>query len=321
MDYQRFLRLRGPIWEAFEEGLARSRERSKRLPHDEVELQAFRYRQVLHDFALARSRFPGTRAAERLSRLALGGAYALQRDYDGGRFRILPFFSRTFPRAFRELSPHVGIAVAIFLIAALFGFFTATMQPGVGLTFLGPEAVEGLRRGHLWTETLSSILPPSVSSSAIATNNMSVAITGWAGGALFGAGALYVLLLNGLMLGAVFGITSHYSLSGALFEFVAAHGFLEITLILVTTGAGLSMGRALVEAGEVPRREALPRAARSALVVLLGSLPWFLILGFVEAFVSPSTSVPLASKLLLGLALEALFLVAALHPLREESRP
>jgi uncharacterized membrane protein SpoIIM required for sporulation len=321
MDYHRFLRLRGPIWEAFEEGLARSRKSSPPPSHDDVELQAFRYRQVLHDFALARERFPGTRAAQRLSSLALAGAYALQRDYEPSRFGIVSFFLVTFPRAFRKLVPHIAIASSIFAVAALFGFFTATLQPGMGLALLGPEAMEDLRQGHLWTESLSSVVPPSVTSSAIATNNMSVAITGWAGGALFGLGALYVLLLNGLMLGAVFGVTSHFALSGALFEFVVAHGFLEITLILVSAAAGLSMGRALVEAGELPRRESLPLAARSALVVLLGCLPWFLVLGLVEAFVSPAPAVPFASKVLLGLALESFFLVAALNPfLREPER-
>ncbi|MGH9323205.1 MAG: stage II sporulation protein M [Vicinamibacteria bacterium] len=289
------------------------------MRYADLEALAVRYRQVLHDFALARSRFPRTRAAERLASLALEGNYVLQRGYETSRFGVGRFLTRTFPRAFRAVCPQIALAAAIFIASALLGLFVATVQPGMAFTFLGPEAVEGLSEGRLWTEALGIVVPPSVSSSAIATNNMSVAISSWAGGALAGLGALYVLLLNGLLLGAVVGITGHYALAGRLLDFVAAHGPLEITLILVTAGAGLSVGRALVEAGEAPRRESLPNAARSALSVLLGSLPWFVMLGLVEGFISPSTEVPAASKVLLGLTLESLFLFVAWNPFLPES--
>lgn len=319
MDYQRFLRMRDPIWSAFEEGLRRARGRATPMSYGDLETLAVRYRQVLHDFALARSRFPQTRAAERLASLALEGTYVLQRDHETSGFSIGRFLTRTFPSAFRRVSPQIALAAGLFIASALFGLFMAAVQPGMAFAFLGPEAVEGLREGKLWTDSLGTLVPPSISSSAIATNNMGVAIFAWAGGTLAGIGALYVLLLNGLLLGAVVGITGHYDLAGRLLTFVAAHGPLEITLILVTAGAGLSVGRALLETGDTPRRESLPAAARSALSVLLGSLPWFVILGLVEGFISPSTEVPTESKVLLGLTLLSLYLVVAWNPFLVES--
>ncbi len=319
MDYQRFLRTREPIWKGLEEGLRRARDGRSTLRYADLEALAVQYRRVLHDFALARSRFPSTRAAERLAALTLEGTYVLQRDPETSRFGVARFLTRTFPRAFRAVSPQIGIAALLFVSSLFLGQFLAIMQPGMALAFLGPEAVSGLSEGRLWTESLGTVVPPSISSSAIATNNMSVAIAAWAGGALAGLGALYVLLLNGLLLGAVVGITAHYDLAGRLLTFVAAHGPLEITLILVAAGAGLSVGRALVEAGEAPRRESLPKAAREALSVLLGCLPWFVLLGVVEGFISPSESIPAASKVLLGITLLSLFLVFAWNPFLRES--
>ena len=137
---------------------------------------------------------------------------------------------------------------------------------------------------------------------------MSVAITAFAGGALAGLGALYVVLLNGFLLGAILGITSHYGMASALLEFIAAHGPLEITLILTTAGAGLLAGRALVQATDRPRREVLREAGRDATVVLVGCLPWFLFLGVVEAFVSPIPGFAAVFKVALGGALLALAL-------------
>ena len=157
-------------------------------------------------------------------------------------------------------------------------------------------------------------VPPAYSSSGIATNNLSVALTAWSGGLLAGIVPLYVVLLNGLMLGATVGVTLHYSMAGELLGFIAAHGPLELTLILVAAAAGLGLGRALVAAGDHPRSVALREAGRDSLAVLLGCLPWFVVLALVEVFVSPSPELPVAVKLILGLALEGLFLALALRP-------
>ena len=104
---------------------------------------------------------------------------------------------------------------------------------------------------------------------------------------LAGLVPLYVILLNGLMLGALLGVTLHYSMAGPLLVFISAHGLLELTLILVSAAAGLAVGRALVAADDRPRAVAVRRAATESLAVLLGCLPWFVILALVEVFVSP----------------------------------
>jgi uncharacterized membrane protein SpoIIM required for sporulation len=320
MDYARFVRLRRPLWDEFESRLQAARDDDDALGHQALETLALRYRQVLHDHALAGARFGGTGAARRLWRLALDGTHWLQRERGDRLPGPWTFVTRTFPDAFRAHLPYLALATALFTSAAVLGFVLAVLQPGMGMALLGPDRMEDLRNGKLWTEALTTSVPPALSSSTIATNNMSVALTGWAGGALAGLGALYVVLLNGLLLGAVFGITLPYGMADELLTFVSAHGPLEITLILTTAASGLGMGRALVAAEDRPRREAVQDAARRALVVLLGCLPWFVLLGVVEAFLSPSPELDPSVKALLGLGLESLFLVVALGPLRQGAR-
>jgi uncharacterized membrane protein SpoIIM required for sporulation len=312
MDYARFVRQRAAGWDAFARLLLSVRE--GRLTHASLEDLAFQYRQILHDHALVRHRFPRTGAAQRLQQLALEGTRTL--SVERGRHVLGPyrFLTEAFPRAFRRSLLPIGPVAIIFITALLLGFSLTTLRPGIGATLLGPERVEGLKDGHLWTESLVSSVPASVSSSFIATNNMGVALTGWAGGALGGLGAIYVALLNGFMLGAIVSVTWHFSMAANLLEFVSAHGPLELTLIVVTSGAGLGMGQALVAAGDLPRREAIAAAGRDALVVLLGCLPWFLLLGTVEAWISPAPGVAWSLKLALGLSLEASFLTFAWNP-------
>lgn len=318
MDYARFVRLRRPLWEEFAVRLRGLDPRGRAgagssLSHGELEELAFRYRQVLHDHALAAARYPGTAAAGRLEALALEGTRRLSRGgrERGGGFRH--FFSHTFPAAFQRHLGSLGVTAGLFFLATAFGLVLAMLQPGVGVAFLGPEAVDGLAEGRLWTDSLVSSVPPAFSSSSIATNNISVALTAWSGGVLAGLVPLWVVLLNGFMLGSIVSVTLHYSMAGALLAFIAAHGPLEITLILVSAAAGLAVGRAVVAAGDRPRGAAIQEAARDAFAVLLGCVPWFVVLALVEVFVSPSPELPPAVKVALGLALEVLFLTLALR--------
>jgi uncharacterized membrane protein SpoIIM required for sporulation len=319
VDYSRFVAHRRKIWDELEARLGAVRRQARSLSHEDLEQIAIQYRQVLHDHALIDARYPGTGAAARLRRLALQGTHFLHQHHGSHRLSLPYFFGTLFPRAFQQHLRPLGLAVSLFLVATIFGLGMAAAQPAVGALILGPERIAGLKEGHLWTEALTTTVPPSYSSSFIATNNMSVGLAAWVLGATAGLGSIYVLLLNGLMLGSIFGITMHYRMAPALLEFIAAHGPLELTLIMVCSAAGLGLAGALVIAEDRPRWQVLRERTRSSLLLLLGCLPWFLVLGLVEALVSPSPDLPALFKVVLGLSLEALFLAVALRPLARPS--
>lgn len=310
--YERFVRTRSGLWDDFEKRLADPRRHA--ASHADLETLALQYRQVLHDHGLALARYPGTGVARRLGALALQGTHALQWDRGDRMPGLGSFFLRSFPRSFRRHLPYLGAVTLLFVTAVLFGLTLGIAQPAVGTSLLGPAAVQGMREGHLWTESLVTTVPPAFSSSRIATNNMSVALLGWAGGALAGLGTLYVVVLNGLMLGAIVAATVHYGLAGDILVFMSAHGPLELTLILVSAAGGLALGHALVAAEDRPRALVLQEASRESLVLLLGCLPWFVVLGFVESFVSPVVAFPPALKAALGTALFSLFVLVAANP-------
>jgi uncharacterized membrane protein SpoIIM required for sporulation len=122
-----------------------------------------------------------------------------------------------------------------------------------------------------------------------------------------------VLLWNGLFLGIVFGTVFQYGMADRLGEFIAAHGPLELTLIVVSAAGGLGLGRALVAPDDRPRRDALADAGEKAGVLLVGSLPFFVVLGVVEGFLSPSPTLSVSLKLVLGVSLLAVYLAIALQ--------
>ncbi|HPC82232.1 MAG TPA: stage II sporulation protein M [Thermoanaerobaculaceae bacterium] len=314
MDYQGFVAGRQALWQSFESGLAKLRRRARSTTYGEVEALAVQYRQVLHDRALAQARFAGTGAARRLQRLGLEGTYLLRCDEAGVKWSWRRLLGRALPSAMRALLPRLGVCVALFAVASGFGLISTLANPDSAALVLGPARLRQLQEGRLWTESITSAVPPSVTSSAIATNNLSVALLAWAGGAAGGLGALYVVLLNGFLLGATFGVVAHYGMAARLGEFVVAHGPLEVTIILVSAAAGLGLGKALVVASERRRSELVRAETGAALGVLGACLPWLAVLAVVESFISPLAGVSVLAKVSLGFALLALFVLVGFRP-------
>lgn len=151
----------------------------------------------------------------------------------------------------------------------------------------------------------------------IAVNNIKVSLLAFLGGAAFGLGSIYVLLFNGLMFGAVFGYCVKNGFHDRLADFVASHGFLELTVIVAAAFAGLVMGRGiwrgLIE-DRAKWRERLTETAYEAQVLAMGIIPWLILAGIIEGFVSPFPSLASFEKLLLGLMLAAIFFLYTFWP-------
>jgi uncharacterized membrane protein SpoIIM required for sporulation len=79
----------------------------------------------------------------------------------------------------------------------------------------------------------------------------------------------------------------------------------------VTAAAGLRMGAVLVDPGPRPRAAALAAEARSGVEVVLGTMPWLVLAGLVEGFVTGS-GLGLGLALAIGFALGAVFWALAL---------
>jgi uncharacterized membrane protein SpoIIM required for sporulation len=313
--YSQFTKSREAFWASFAGRLQNASGRPGSVTFESLETLAVDYRRVLQDHALVRARFPASALGRRLETLAVDATHLFFAEDSKEHLSLRRFFGQIFPESMKAHTPHMVLCGILFVCAMVMAFSAATVQPAIGAQILGPTAIANLERGELWTESISRVVPSSVSSSAIATNNMSVAITAWAGGALFGIGSIFVVLNNGFLLGAVFGTTARFGMSHELFAFIGAHGPLELTLIMVSAGHGLAIGHALIAPHDRSRQLAVAEAARRAMAGLVGILPWFLILGVVEGFVSPSEAIGPEVKLALGAVLLAAFLLVSFRPI------
>ncbi len=321
MDYRLFLEQGQSSWVQLEE-LFRSVRRSglEKLTHDELEGLAASHRRAVSDFAYARTHFPGSSAERRLRQLAFEGHRHLAARREPAVPRLKRFLRLDVPLAFRNSSGAIAVAVAIFLGAALLGAVLTTVNESVADVLVGREGVEGLRDGKIWTDEVGKVMPGSVLSSRIFTNNITVALLCWLGGALLGVGTLWLLVFNGLHIGAVFTIVWQYGLFDRLLAWVSAHGPLELFLIVVASAAGLELARGEIQATHEPRAVVMARHAKRSAHLALGVAPWLVLLGFVEGFVSPQMDLATSFKALIGIALLGAFLAYALRPLPTEYR-
>ena len=140
----------------------------------------------------------------------------------------------------------------------LAGFLVVLADPQLAEQVLPADLTRVVRDGQLWTDIPAE--RRALAASTIATNNIRVSILAFAGGILLGTLTVYVLVLNGLLFGAIFGYTHLYGLDGSLLAFVSPHGYLELTVIFIAGGAGLRMAWGIVHPGLLWRRDALVRA-------------------------------------------------------------
>lgn len=313
MDYGQFQKQGEQDWEEAASGLAAFERRGPSgLSYEELETLAQNHRRVVSDFAFARTHFPGTVAERKLRSLAFRGHRLMARPEQPLFKRILAFFSSGFPELFCSLLPNILTAAGIFILAALLGAVLTILRPETAAVFMGPEGVQRVQEGEFWVEKITSTTPPALSSSTILTNNISVALMAWGGGILLGLLTIYLLLFNGLMLGSIMALTFQSGIGPKLLRFISAHGPLELTLIVIASAAGLEMARGLVFTTDQPRAAAFTEAAQRAFLLVLGTVPWFALLGLVEGYISPSEAFPAWSKVTFGVALMAAFLFWAL---------
>ena len=88
-----------------------------------------------------------------------------------------------------------------------------------------------------------------MAASGIMTNNLTVGFSMFAAGIGGGLGTLWMLITNGLLMGVLAVATARAGMALQLWDFVAAHGALELPAIFIAAGAGLEIARGLLFPG------------------------------------------------------------------------
>ena len=277
------------------------------LTHDEVRELALLYRQTAADLSTAREDPASATLARYLNDL-LSRSHNLV--YSGAaRARpagIVRFYTHDFPQVFRDTLPYTLAALALFLAGGAAAIVLSVTDPRFDRLLLNAQMIDTIERRQMWTHGILSMKPAATS--AIMTNNLTVSLAACATGMLAGIGPVYMMLVNGLLIGVIATACARAGMGVQLWSFVAPHGSLELPAIFIAGGAGLVLARGILFPGTLPRRESVAEAGRTAIRLLLGVIPMLVVAGVIEGFVSP-TPVDAALKFTIGAGLFVLLLL------------
>ncbi len=304
---ERFYQQHKAQWEELEALLATLGSPSGRVSMEQLQRLDSLYWHVGRDVAWAETHAPESRLAEHLRHL-LARAHSLLHGQDEKR-SLRQWSSdlvRGFPLAVHRLSGAMLLSALVFLVGIALGVVLILVSEDAAGLLLSPGMIEAVQSGKMWTEGLLNVMPSSIISAGIATNNITVTFAAFAFGIFFGLGSLYIMLMNGLLLGAAAAYCVQGGIGYAFFSFVSGHGVVELSVIVLSGGAGWALGLSLLAPGRLPRGEAIRQTAKEGMMILFAAVPLLLFAGFIEGYLSPAEALPGWAKMIIGVVLGAL---------------
>lgn len=295
-----FVRRHAKAWEDFE----RRFEDGGDVPPDEL---ADGYVRLTDDLAYARTFYPGSPTAAYLNGLAALVHRRIYRNRREEPGRLVRFWTREIPETvYRERSALL-LSLALFAGFVVLGAVSAAFDDTYVRLILG-DAYVNMTLANIERGDPMAVYKADDAAGmflGIAQNNVIVSFLAFLGmlpvGDLalpgFSFGTAFLLMTNGVMLGAFQYIFHQHGVFWESVRTIWIHGTLEISAIVVAGGAGFAMGNALLFPGTYPRLAALRRGALRGMKIVVGLVPVFTVAALLEGFVTRHTEMPLALSL------------------------
>lgn len=258
-------------------------------------------RRVSEHLAIARHRSYAAPLIARLNALALRGHSELYRDRGATGSRLLRLFTIEFPRAVRADGRLLLLGFVLLFGLGVGIAIAAQYWPDLPYAILGAEEIQSMERMH--DPALRGSREVSADFAMFGfyvEHNVSIAFWCYALGMLLGLGTLYLLIVNGVIMGAVFGHMHRVGLGVPLESFAITHGAFELTGIMLAGLAGLKLGLAILAPGALTRRAAVRRAANDGMPIVAGATAMLVLAALLEATWSPLVTITPTTKFWVG---------------------
>jgi len=302
MRADEFYQSRKRDWEALSHLLDLSQKDMSRLTETQVRDMARLYRAVTSDLALAKRDFPRNEIAAYLNQLVARAHAVVYRSEPLALKRLWHFAFIGFPRLFRATWIFTFIAALFFILPAVASAISVYSRPETVTLLLPPGSqhlISTVEDKKLWIDIPVEERP--YISAFIMRNNIQVSFLAFGSGLTAGLMTLWVLFMNGLIIGSLTGLTAFHGIGFELWTFVIGHGVIELTVIFIAGGSGLMLGWAILRPGLMRRRDALAQAAQKSVYLLLGAVPWLVVAGAIEGFISPNEDIAIPIKWTVGI--------------------
>lgn len=257
------------------------------------------YIDITNDLSFAASHYPQSKITGYLNGVSSKLHQFIHKKKKTRYSRIITFWTHEIPEIMYHSRKELLYSFLIFTITAFIGAFSAANDDGFVRLILGDRYVD------MTLENINKNDPMAVYKSMqpggmfvnITINNIRVSFVVFIYGIFTSLASGYVLLRNGIMLGAFQYFFYEQGLLGESALAVWTHGTLEISAIIVAGAAGITMGNGWLFPKTHTRLESFRRSAAKGGKIVLGTVPIFIIAGFLESYVTRHTEFPWGLRL------------------------
>lgn len=295
MKQEHFIALHGQEWDTLQTWLGQVELRSREAMRSSQALEfPAAYRRLCHHLALARARGYSREVTDRLQNIVQQGHRVLYRPPAPRWHRIAIFLIADFPRQVRAQWRYVALAAALLYLPMLLCLVLVQLKPELAHTVFGSTQLAEF-------EKMYDPANPSIGRSSgtdlgmfghYVMNNISIAFRTFASGLLLGVGAIYVMTMNGVIIGSLAGHLTGMGFGHPFWRFVVGHSSFELTALVISGAAGLRLGLTLLAPGRQRRGPAMVEAGWIGAQLALGAFAMLLMAAFIEAFWSSIASLP-----------------------------
>ena len=289
------------FWQQFEQQLTKL-ELKRQLSTEAIAEFGPDYRTLCHHLALANSRNYSAGLCRSLQNLVDRAHRQIYQRKNSIRKQLSQFVKYTLPQTFRQEKAVVLWAHLLFYGPLFLCLFLTWLHPD----FL--DNIAGRGSGQAIGDAYSDMAELQANGASrpwgqnwmmfgfYIFNNISIGFQSFVGGLVFGLGAIYVAVFNGVYIGAAMGYMTTHPAGPVFFSFVGAHGSFELTGIVLSVAGGLKLGYSLIHPGAYTRRDALRIQGKQASALICGAFLFLFIAAIIEGFWSPQTVLPLWLK-------------------------
>ncbi len=291
MNIKQFVKQHRDEWKELENMITNLHKNKRTATSKTIERFNRLYQKSAQHLSYSQTYFPNEEVTPYLNGLVSKAHNLLYKDQISSLKQIQHFFSTTFIGLFIAQWKFSFIAMLIFTLGGI-GSYAAVMNDSLNLySILPADIAYGINPDQLGEGQVDS---PTMSAE-IMINNIQVAILAFASGITFGIFTVYLLLYNGIIIGALAAVFYQHGMMYEFWAYIVPHGMIELTAIFIAGGAGLLMGYKLLVPGPYSRTFHLKLQAKRSVQLLLGTIPLFVIAAIIEGFITPA-NIPLEAK-------------------------
>lgn len=254
--------------------------------------------QITDDLSFARTQYPDSETTTYLNHLSAKIHGTIYNNKKEDRSRFFTFWTHEVPALVLRLHRPILFSFLIFSIAAAVGVIS-TLHDDTFVRLILTDGYVNMTQENIAKGQPLGVYGDSDQSGMffrITFNNIRVSFTAFAAGILVSVGTGFVLFFNGIMVGTFFTFFYQNNLLMDAVFVVMLHGTIELSAIVFAGAAGLHMGNAILFPKTYSRYDSFRQGAKEGLKLVMALMPFFILAGFIESFVTRYANMPLVLK-------------------------